>query len=74
MDKQYLSILEVAQLLSVSEDWIYKKSKSLDYAKVKLNGKAMQPTRFDRERLALLLSGSVTSRGNSDLRRKVGRV
>lgn len=65
--KRYLSISDVAQLLGVNANWVYKKSKELEPAKVKLNGKAIQPTRFDSERLALLLGGSVTTEQNQKI-------
>lgn len=58
---KYLSITEVAQLLGVTTGWVYKKSKELQTAKVMLNGRAIQPMRFDSERLEALLSGSVTT-------------
>lgn len=64
MIKEYLSISEVAQLLSVTEEWVYKKSKQFDCAKIKLDGKPIKPMRFDAIALRELLSRSLTIERN----------
>jgi transposase len=72
--KQYLSISEVAQLLGVTEKWIYKHSKKLNPARAMLNGRPSRPVRFDPDRLEAILSGSLKTEKTSDLHQKVGRL
>lgn len=67
-EKDYWTIGDVASLIGKTPQWVYRKSKQFDPAKITLAGEVIKPFRFDpikiRELLQVGVSGSLKTKQN----------